>query len=261
MTAIPIDPRIRARRVEVLKRQGRRRLRVLLVVGVVLAMAMVLWWLVERSPLLDVDQVTVSGAEKTPVVAVVQASGIDKGEPLLQVDVAAARAAIADLPWVQRVSSDRTLGGEVRFTVTERVAVAAVPGASGWLLVDSDGRVLETTDELSGDVVVVDGARWQVAPGGWVGEGALPALDVAALLPAGLRPKVASIQVMAAEGSGDLELVLFGGGRVLLGDAGELDQKFLAALTLLVRLDIDCLDTIDVRAPSVPVLTRLAECS
>ena len=59
----------------------------------------------------------------------------------------------------------------------------------------------------------------------------------------------------------DLELVLFGGGRVNLGDATDLDQKFLSALTMVVQLDLACLDSIDVRAPSVPVLTRTAGCS
>lgn len=256
-STVSMDPRLVARRVEVLRRQGRRRLRVVLVAAALAATALAGWWVMLRSPLLDVDAVTVEGAAMTATEDIIAASGITEGEPLVDVDTSGARAAIADLPWVHEVRSDRTLAGHVRFRVTERSAVAVVPGTTGWLLVDADGRVLEHLDEVPADVVVVDGPRWQVAPGGWVGEGALGALEVAALLPVGLRSRVTAVEI----GDDALDLVLFGGGRVALGDAAELDDKFLAALTLLVRVEGACLDTIDVRAPAVPVLTRLDDCS
>ena len=41
----------------------------------------------------------------------------------------------------------------------------------------------------------------------------------------------------------------------------QLDQKFLAVLTMLDQVSLNCLERIDVRAASVPVLTRLPDCS
>ena len=123
-------------------------------------------------------------------------------------------------------------------------------------LIDADGRVLDHRSTVPSDVAVVEGRAWQAEPGGWIGEAALPALDVAALLPSNLGANVASIH---DDGSG-LRLVLFGGGVVELGHATDLDRKFLSTLTLLMRVDQRCVDRIDVRAPSVPVLTRLDGC-
>ena len=256
-----MDPRLQARRLEVLRLRGRRRLRALVVVVALVATAVGIWWLIERSPLFDVDEVSVRGAANTPVETIVEVAGITRGQPLVEVDTGEAKAAIATLPWVDEVTASRSVTGEVGFTVTERVPVAVLPGAEGWLMVDSDGRVLEVSDVLDAGLVVVDGARWNAQPGGWIGESALPALEVASLLPSGLRPKVASIQVVDHGVTEQLELVLFGGGAVLLGDTDELDDKFLSALTMLVRVDLRCVDEIDVRAPAVPVLTRIDECS
>lgn len=257
MTVMGIDPRLQARRIEVLRLRGRRRLRLVFTLISLVCLAILVRWVVLDSPLFDVDAVHIEGASNTGVGDALAASGIVEGEALLEVDLFSAREAIVALPWVDSVTSDRSIGGEVTFSVSERTAVAVVPAESGWLLVDAHGRVLEEASAIPPDAVVVDGSTWAIAPGGWIGEGALPALDVAALLPSGLRAKVASIHATTT----DLELILFGGGRVNLGDATDLDQKFLSALTLLVQLDLTCLDHIDVRAPSVPVLTRTSDCS
>ncbi len=257
MTSMTIDPRLQARRIEVMRLRGRRRLRLLVALATVAAVVATGWWLVMRSPLFDVDTIAIEGMVRTDPAVVAKASGVSEGQPLLEVDVESARESIIELPWVASVTSDRSMTGEVTFTVNERTPVAVVPGEADWLLVDADGRVLEVVSSVPEDVVVVGGSAWAVQPGGWIGEGALPSLDVAALLPGGLRPKVASIQLVAT----DLELALFGGGRIVLGDTAELPDKFLSAMTLLHRLDLRCLDRIDVRAPSVPVLTRTAACS
>lgn len=257
MTVLGIDPRLQARRIEVLRLRGRRRLRMILTITTLILMALLARWVILESPFFDVDGVTIEGASNTVVAEALEVSGVAKGEALLEVDTSSAREAIVALPWVETVTSDRSLGGDVTFTISERSAVAVVPAESGWLLVDAHGRVLDDVATIPTDVVVVDGSTWAVAPGGWIGEGALPALDVAALLPSGLRAKVASVHATTTT----LELVLFGGGRVNLGDATDLEQKFLSALTMVVQLDLACLDTIDVRAPSVPVLTRTAACS
>ena len=59
----PIDPRIRDRRIEVIREAGRRRLRVTLVIAsaiVVVGLA----YLTVRSPLLDVDHIQVTGSQR-----------------------------------------------------------------------------------------------------------------------------------------------------------------------------------------------------
>lgn len=257
MASVTMDPRIRARRAQVLRLRGRRRLRVMVVFFASTALAVAGWWLVLKSPVFDVDQVSVVGARQTDVAAAIEASGIEKGQSLVEVDMSSAREGIARLPWVESVSSGRGLGGEVKFDITERSPSAVVAVSDGWALVDPAGRVLDTVDTVPTDVVVLEGSFGSLTPGDWVPESRLEALEVAAQLPSGLRPKVATVS-----GSGShLRLVLFGGGLVDIGDTSDLEAKFLSTLTLLVRLDISCLDRIDVRAPSVPILTRVGGCS
>lgn len=258
MSTIPMDPRLRARRIEVLRAQGRRRLRILIALVIASVLAVAVWWVIVRSPLFDVDGIEVVGAGRVDVDQVIAAAGIDRGEPLVEVDVEAAEAAVADLPWVDTVRADVGLRGEVTLELTERVPVAALRGEEGWLVVDVHGRVLDRRSSLEGVNVIIDGPSWSVDPGGWVGERALPAIELAAALPAGIASKIASIADGEENG---LELVLFGGGRVVIGSTDELDAKFHSTLTMLTQVDLRCLDRIDVRAPAVPVLTRIDGCS
>jgi hypothetical protein len=51
-----------------------------------------------------------------------------------------------------------------------------------------------------------------------------------------------------------------GGSSVELGPHDELDAKLLAVRTVLTQVDLACPATIDVRVPSVPVLTRAGNC-
>ena len=74
-----IDARFRQRLIEVRRLEGRRRLRVLIILGVFVGAALLAWG-VTRSPFLDVDHVEVSGtvhttpADMSPAVAGVHAS-------------------------------------------------------------------------------------------------------------------------------------------------------------------------------------------
>ena len=255
MTVVSMDPRMRARRVEVLRSQGQRRLRRLVMALGVLVTAIVIF-LVLRSPLFDVDTIRVEGATNTPVAAVEAIASPLESQPLLEVDTSQVEAEIAALPWVDQVTTSRALDGTLTVSLTERTAAAALIGPNGWLLVDLDGRIVDEVEALPAGLVVVDGATWNAAPGDWVSERALPGIELASLLPASLQADVAAV-IPGDEAT----LLLYGGGRVVLGDLRDLDQKFLAVLTMLDQVPLECLDRIDVRAARVPVLTRLDECS
>jgi hypothetical protein len=121
----PIDPRIRARRIEVARGTGRRRLR-RIGVGALVVAAGAAGWGVAQSALLDVDRIEVEGAEQTGQEAVRSAIGIDPGDPLVSVDLGGAEEAVAELPWVASATVHRGWPGSIRVAVEERRAVAAV---------------------------------------------------------------------------------------------------------------------------------------
>lgn len=247
-----IDPRIRARRIEVRRHEGRRRLSRLveagLVAGVAAAFAGALF-----TPLLDVDEVMVVGTAHLPQDDVLAAAAIELGTPLVSVDLAAAGERVAALPWVADVALHRGVDGVVALDVTERAPVASVPTATGPLAVDSDGRVLGVAEGTG--LVSLEGVDRVPAPGGYLPTDTGDSLALAAALGDALPGVVAALEVE------DLVAVLAQGAEVRFGDATRLDAKLRSLSTVLGQVDLTCLAVIDLQLPGSPVLTREEGCS
>lgn len=256
-----IDPRISARRQAVRQEEDRRRLRRFLwlagVVGVAVALAAS-----TRTPLLDVDRVAVEGTERltsAEVDAVLATAGLDRGDPLLEVDLASAREALEALPSVTDATLERRWPGTIVVQIVERAPVAAVAVAGGTALVGADGVVVAVTDPAdvaAGAGTVAVAGPPDLAPGDRYD--APEVLAVAAAVPEQLRPFVASVG--AGEGEGAVEIHLTGGGVVRLGAADQLATKLVAATTVLTQVDNACLASVDVRVPSAPAVTRVPGC-
>lgn len=250
-----MDPRIRARRQAVAAEEHRVRAQGwLFVFGLLIALA--LGYAALQSPLFDIDKVTFVGAETNREV-VVGAAAIDYGTPLINADVARARAAIAELPWVESVTSKRHWNGELTFTVTERAPAAQLVSPTGAaLVVDADGRVLAAHVGAVPGAVIVHGLEVDARPGQWLDDAGLDLVRAAAAVPDDVATATSALH---ADGQG-LALDLRTGASVLIGDDRDLTQKFDALRAFLVGVDLRCLSTLDLRAPSVPVLVRDTAC-
>lgn len=252
-------PRMAQRRADVTAaaRSGERRRRRLLWLGLAVSFALLCGYLVTRSELLDVDRLAVEGTSRTPPGAILEAAGIGRGEPLVGVDTAGARARIARLPWVKDVYSSRSWNGSVTFHVTERVPVAAVAVPGAWAVVDAGGRVLTVAEALTEPVVPVMGLNVAAAaPGEWLAGAHLDAVAVAAALHEPVRSAVLAVE---STPPGHV-LHLHVGGRVLLGDGNDIAAKVQAVHTFLEKVNLRCLEALDVRAAANPVLTRAYPC-
>ncbi len=127
--------------------------------------------------------------------------------------------------------------------------------AGGYALVDDHGRQLEIVDRRPDGYMPVTG----IEGSGVAGEPAPPeAMPVIALLEA-LPPEVETQIESVAVDDGQMFLELAAGGRANFGDGTQLGQKLQSLETMLARVDLTCLATIDVRVPAAPVLTRTAE--
>lgn len=253
MATTTLDPRIRRRRIEVRREEGRRRLRVLVAVVSACALAGAGWSLT-RSALLDVDRVHVRGAGHTPVAAVLDAAGVRPGDPMTGVGERRVAGRVARLPWVGRVRVRRTWPGTVLITVKERSPVAAAAARDGaWMLVDRDGRLLERVPAAPPGLPLLTGLAPATDAGTALPPEARPALGVAAALSPELRTRVAGVQRMP---SGDLELGLVPQGVVRLGPPDQVGEKLLALTTVLGKVDLRGVAVVDVRVPSAPVVIR-----
>lgn len=249
---VRIDPRIRQRRIDVQRRAGRRRLRLLLTVSAAVVLT-VATWLALRSSLLDVDRVRVLGAEHTPASAVVSASRVRHGDPLITVDGHAVARRVDALPWVSTAKVRRVWPGTLEITVSERRAIAATRAdASSWALLDSSARVLAWVPTPPPDLLPLEGLA-DVPPPGETVAAARSLLAVRSALSPELAARAAAV---AAAPGGQVDLRLNPRGVVEFGAAVDLPAKVSAAETVLASVDTHNLATLDVRLPSSPVLTR-----
>jgi cell division protein FtsQ len=255
---VAIDPRIRARRIEVQRDAGRRRLRRLVDLGLVLAVAAAL--LVSlRTPLLEVRTVRVAGASETPTAQVAAAAGIHEGQQLVDVPLRAAARRVAALPWVGRVQIHRSLGGTVAIRVTERTPAAVVGEGDQAVIVDAEGRILARAADapsVAGAQVRVAGLPGGQAPGAYLPGHPQDALALAQRLAAAVPGAIAEVAV-----GQDLVARLTQGGQVAFGDPTHLSAKLRSLQTVLDEVDLTCLDVLDLRVPASPVLTRRQGCS
>lgn len=240
-----MDPRIRARRREVRRTQGRRRRRVLAVAGgVVLVVVIGLVLLV--SPVLSVRRVDVDGAvyvdyfEGDRLDAVVDSI---RGEPILSVDLDAARRELESFAWVRAVRIRRDLPSRVVIEVDERRPVAWLTGADGrFRVLDTDGVVVAVLDGQPIDYpgiagVAPDLAEGDVAPGSF---------QAAAQLVRSLPEEVAELLVgLSVNELGDLSMTLSTETEVRFGRPDDLQGKLVALVVVLRRNDADDLSVID----------------
>lgn len=270
---VAVDPRMRSRRISVRRDAGRRRLkRATLVLAVVAVVVLAL--VATRTPLLDVDRVTVVGVDGPRSEAVRAAAAIPSDEPLISLDTGAVADRVEELPWVASAQVGRSWPSTVRVTVTLRQVVAAVQvtenhlalvDPDGWVVAIEEGTVTPPEEDSAGEgdppagdaelgtPLVLTGIEGPVGEGRRLDGAARDALAIAAAVAERLPDTVASV-------STDLDAELLTGGVVRFGSAEDLDEKITAVKTVLSDVDTTCLAVLDVRVPGSPALTRNQGC-
>jgi len=245
---------MRSRRIEVRRDAARRRLRralaALSVVTVLVAVAAAV-----RSPLLDVDHVRATAGEHTSARAIVAAAGVGHGDRMVGLDAGAVERRVESLPWVADARVERGWPGTVRIAIEERTAAAAVAvGDTRWAEIDRSGRVVAFVDAAPDGLPRLSGVGGRIAEGEPLPVEAGEALALVDALAEALPGGVAQV-------STDLEATLSYGGVVRFGSVDDLDAKVTALETVLARVDLSCVASLDVSAPRSPALTRHEGCS
>ncbi len=246
-----VDPRIRARRIEVQRNEGRRRLRTIALLLAITIMAIGTLALLDSS-WLDVDDFEVVGATNADPTRIVNAMGIAVGEPLVEIDLDRAAAGVEAVPWVETATVDRRWNGTVVVEVVEREAVAAIASPDGVVLIDRHLRQLEQLDARPAGFLPVAGLTASGVAGDPAPAGAHAVVRLVEELSPGLAAQISQIVV----DEGELYLELEAGGRVRLGSESGLTDKLIGLETMMARVDLRCLFEIDIRVASAPALTR-----
>jgi len=283
-------PRFQARQAEVAdqtrKRRNRKRLILLGLVTLILLAAGS-----TQTRLFDVDEIRVVGAENIDPDVIRAETGIELGQPVLGLDTDDVERQLRFLPAVRGVSAEVGWDGVLTVDILERLPVARMNTAEGTLVVAVDGMVLdffpgEIVEPGEFDVTPPEGSEPELAmPELPADVEALPqisgaifvrevgeltprvlddALEVAEAIPVDIQRVTERIEIAVNppdDALPELSLRTVGGGRILVGDSRNLEEKFAAIRAFLAQVDLSCLDVLNVQAPTVPVIRRNPSCA
>ncbi len=254
--AMAVDPRIQARRDQVVSERVRRRRRRSVVVAVVVA-ALALGWFVTHSSLLAVHRVVITASPHVPAAQVAQVAGIRVGQHLIDVDESEAQARLMRQPWVADARVSVGWNGVARVAVAERKPVlAVVDGPSRWVLADADRRALAVVDAVPAGVVAVSGVA-PVSPGATFGPAVGAPLAVLAQLTPGLRTRVGAGGIGVGS-DGSITVALQPSGTLQLCQPVDLATKMSGLTTFFARVDDRGLAVVNACIPDAITLTRTA---
>jgi cell division protein FtsQ len=254
VTKVRIDPRVAKRRQAVTRERGRRRLRVLIALAVVLGVVGGIAALVS-SPLLDVDRVEVIGAKETSVAAVLHVTGLsERGHAMIAVDRFALARRVERLPWVASAEVTRKWPNVVRVRLAERTAIGAIAVPGGVALLDTNGRVLATATTPPAGAVSILASDTIPGPGNTAPAPVRAALSILHALSATLAGQVQSIHRLDGAPA-TYELGIAGGILIRLGEADRIPEKLTAAEAVLSKQHTPGV-VIDVRVPRSPTVSR-----
>ena len=257
-TAAAVDPRMKARRIAVLRAQGRRRLHILATLAA-LALATAAAFGISRTPLMDVDRIAIGGAGADRSAEILKSAGLSTGMPMISADIEAAERSVASLPWVRSARVRRDWPATVRIAVEPRVPVAAVPASGGrTALIDSHGYAIGWAPDAAEPA---DLTRVSVPFAGRLGDihtAADGPLAVVAAMPDDLRAWMRTVTL--DPDNEHLGLQLSGGATVILGEPDLLEDKMNAVRAVLAGTELECITEIDVTMPDLATVTRHDRC-
>jgi cell division protein FtsQ len=241
----PVDPRIRARWIAARREEGRRRLRVMVVVVSVVAV-LALAWGITVSPLLAVDKFIVRGTNRTTVAEVQRASGVHEGDSMVWLDPSAVTTRVEASPWIRSAKVTRDWPRTLIVSVIERTPVAWVKDGTGALVVDGTGRVVTRDAAPPAGFPEIVGVQDHARPGTSI----VPAAG--ARIAAAFGPYVAAVDHVTTQAD-NATLVLKSGIEVRLGPPSQIRAKLAAANAVITALGTSPPHYVDVSVPTNPV--------
>ncbi|MEV0130001.1 FtsQ-type POTRA domain-containing protein [Dactylosporangium sp. NPDC050688] len=228
------------------KRARQHRLRVLLswLVGLgVVALLGGVVAVVYATPALGVHGIRVTGVAALTAQEVRDAAGVAPGTPLARLDLGVVERRVRELKPVRTVKASKEYPRTLVLVVRERTAIAVVPRALGFVLLDADGVAYLPVGSAPPGLPVL-----RLAAPGPGDPATTAALTVLAALPPWLRDPLVAL---AADAPTRIRLELTDRRTVVWGDATENEAKIRVLQFTKIPPD----RTLDVSAPGV-VLER-----
>jgi cell division protein FtsQ len=243
---------VAARRTAVIRQQGRKRLRVL-IVAIGGTVAIVCGWFLLHSPLFSARSISVTGNVHETASQVLVQAGLASHPPLLDVNAGAAAARIERMPWVQSASVHVSWPDGVNIAVTEETPrmAAGEPGGR-WAILNAVGRVLGVSTARPPGLLLLSVPVAPGAPGTNLAARDEAGLRVAETLPPSFAAQVTGVTV---EPQGWVQLAMTTPVVVDIGTTSQLSAKYEDVSSILAGAALHDGDVIDVSVPDAPTVT------
>lgn len=104
-----------------------------------------------------VEEILVEGRNRTPRDEILSALGVQRGDPILGIDLAATRQRLEEISWVKNATIERRLPNEVHLLISERNPIVLWQNQGKYYLVDRDGQVVGDEIEEYSDLPLMVG--------------------------------------------------------------------------------------------------------
>lgn len=104
-----------------------------------------------------VEEILVEGRNRTPREQLLSALGVQRGDPILGIDLAATRQRLEEISWVKNATIERRLPNEVHLLISERNPIVLWQNQGKYYLVDGDGQVVGDEIEEYADLPLMVG--------------------------------------------------------------------------------------------------------
>lgn len=234
-----VHPRLRARRIAVRQRAGRRRIYWSAVAGGFLALGIVAVGIFS-TPLFAVNHIKLAGIVYTDQEQIAEITKSIRGKPILTADLNSVRDRLEELPWVKYATVNMDFPHTVVIQIAERTPVAAYLGEDNrWRVIDVEGRVIDVLAGRPVDYVAIYGAGPMLESGATSVELARVAQLVTAMPPQ-LQPIVKHFEVdQQFNVSLTLRINKRGDTQVDLCSAENLDVRQIVALTAFLNTKVN----------------------
>jgi len=234
-----VHPRLKARRLAVSQRAGRRRIVWSAVLGGAVLLVIVSA-LVLSTPIFGINKIKVSGIVYTDQEQVDEITSSIRHKPILTADLDGVKRRLAALPWVKYATVEMKFPHTVLIQIAERTPVAAYLGEDNqWRPIDIEGRVIDVFEGRPVDYMAIYGAGPSLKAGETAPEYGKVAQLVTALPPA-LRDLVKVFEVdQQFNVSMTLAINKRGDTLVELCAAKNLDVLQIVSLTAFINTKVD----------------------
>jgi cell division protein FtsQ len=193
------------------------------------------WWSLYQSKWFLTETVTIQGLSRLSADQVSVVVNAPTGKPLISQDLTGISNRLIDLPEVKAVTVERGWPTTLLITITERIPVAVAATATGFNLIDNEGKNSGAVISPPEGLLVIAAAPESAAM--------TSAISILAALPADWP-----ITSLAAPSQDNVVVNLATGAVITFGSGNDAEQKVKVANALIAQNYL----TINVSAPAAP---------